>query len=77
MEGERHALHCIGEVSKLLAGQETNTITRNATRYIIREVLLCSTLAVCNFQPMKSPMELNSLFSKLFCYITCFVLSPD
>ena len=25
---------------------------------------------VCNFQSMKSPMELNSLLSKFFCYIT-------
>ena len=26
--------------------------------------------AVCNFQSMKSPVELNSLSSKFFCYIT-------
>ena len=32
---------------------------------------------VCNFQSMKSPAELNSLLSKFFCYITCFVISPD
>ena len=32
---------------------------------------------VCNFESMKSPMELNNLFSKLFCYITWFVISPD
>ena len=25
---------------------------------------------VCNFQSMKSPLELNSLLSKFFCYIT-------
>ena len=25
---------------------------------------------VCNFQSMKSPVELNSLLSKFFCYIT-------
>ena len=30
-----------------------------------------------NFQSMKSPVELNSLFSKFFCYITWFVISPD
>ena len=28
---------------------------------------------VCNFQSMNSPMELNGLFSKFFCYITRFV----
>ena len=32
---------------------------------------------VCNFKSMKSPMELNSLLSKLFCYITRFVISPE
>ena len=31
---------------------------------------------VCNFQSMKSPVELNSLLSKFFCYITWFVISP-
>ena len=33
-------------------------------------------ISVCNFQSMKSPVELNSLLSKLFCYITWFVVSP-
>ena len=33
--------------------------------------------SVCNFQSMKSPVELNSLLSKFFCYITWFVISPD
>ena len=32
---------------------------------------------VCNFQSMNSPMELNSLSSKFFCYITGLVTSPD
>ena len=32
--------------------------------------------AVCNFQSMKSPVEQNSFLSKLFCYITWFVISP-
>ena len=34
-------------------------------------------ITVCNFQSMKSPVELNSLFSSFFCYITWFVISPD
>ena len=34
------------------------------------QMLDCS---VCNFQSMNSPMELNSLFSKFFCYIIRFV----
>ena len=29
--------------------------------------------SVCNFQSMKSPVELNSLLSKFFCYITCLL----
>ena len=33
--------------------------------------------SVCNFQSMKSPMEVNSLLSKFFCYITWFVIPPD
>ena len=28
-------------------------------------------IPVCNFQSMKSPMELNSFFLELFCYIIC------
>ena len=32
---------------------------------------------VRNFQSMKSPVELNSLLSKLICYITRFAISPD
>ena len=31
------------------------------------------TKTVCDFQSMKSPVELNSLLSKFFCYITWFV----
>ena len=33
--------------------------------------------SVCNFQSMKSPVELNSPLLKFFCYITWFVISPD
>ena len=32
--------------------------------------------SVCNFQSVKRPVELNSLSSKVFCYITWFVISP-
>ena len=32
---------------------------------------------VCIFQSIKSPVELSSLLSKFFCYITWFVISPD
>ena len=38
------------------------------------QMLDCS---VCNFQSMNRPMEMNSLFSKFFCYITMFVTLPD
>ena len=33
--------------------------------------------SVCNFQSMKSPVELSSPLLKFFCYITWFVISPD
>ena len=32
---------------------------------------------VCNFQSIKTPVELNILLSKFFCYITWFVISTD
>ena len=35
------------------------------------------TITVWNFQSMKSPVELNSLLLKFFCYITWLVISPD
>ena len=38
---------------------------------------ICFIITVCKFQSMKTTMELNSLSSKFFCCITCFVLSPD
>ena len=41
-----------------------------------RAYVLCASVAssssVCNFQSMKSPVELNSLFLKFFSDITCF-----
>ena len=33
--------------------------------------------SVCNFQSMKSPVELNSLFSKFFGFITWFDMTVD
>ena len=33
--------------------------------------------SVCNFQSMKSPVELNSLYSKFICCITWLLLSAD
>ena len=36
-----------------------------------------SMCSVCNFQSMKSPVELNSLLSKFFCYVTWFVIPSD
>ena len=39
--------------------------------------LLPFLLTVCNIQSMKTPVELNSLLSKFFCFITWFVISPD
>ena len=49
-----------------------STVSWNNHSFLLR---VC--LSVCNFQSMKSPVELNSLLSKFFCYITWFVISPD
>ena len=35
-------------------------------------LLHCRNISVCNFQSMKSPVQLNSLFLIFFCYITWF-----
>ena len=45
--------------------------------FCLRNFSFTVTYSVCNFQSMKSPVELNSLLSKLFCYITWFVISSD
>ena len=42
--------------------------------FIIIIIIYFST--VCNFQSMKSLLELNSLSSKFFCYITWCIISP-
>ena len=34
-------------------------------------------ISVCNFQFMKTPVELNSLLSKFFCYITWLDATMD
>ena len=44
---------------------------------IIVAKLGSNTNSVFNFQSMISLVELNSLFSRFFCYITWFVTSPD
>ena len=43
----------------------------------LRAHVLCVLRSVCNFQSTKSPVELNSLLPKFFCYITWLVISPD
>ena len=51
---------------------------------ILAQVFFCefceifkNTFSVCNFQSTKTPVKLNSLLSRFFCYITLFVISPD
>ena len=56
-------------VSKNTCFQQTGTEKKSKKKNSI--------ITVCNFQSMKSPVELNSLFSKFFCYITWFIISPD
>ena len=54
------------DVIKKCVGNSSNRTKVNATDN-----------TVCNFQSMKTPVELNSLLSKFFCYTTWFVISPD
>ena len=42
-----------------------------------RNSCLLLSITVCNFQSIKRPVELYSFLSKLFCYITWLVISPD
>ena len=54
------------DVIKKCVGNSSNRTKVNATDN-----------TVCNFQSMKTPVELNSLLLKFFCYTTWFVISPD
>ena len=49
----------------------------NEEEDIASTIVAVTANTVCNFQSMKSPVELNSLLSEFFCYITWFVISPD
>ena len=69
-----HSKECISEKHSF------QTTTRIAIKYL-RGILSAKTSlisnlekyrSVCNFQFMKSPVGLNSLFLKYFCYITWF-----
>ena len=55
--------------------------TPNATEDCVKKKLYrkkkkpqkyCFINSVCNFQSMKSPVELNNLLLKFFCYVTWF-----
>ena len=39
-------------------------------KLVVERILNISTYSVCNFQSLKSPVKLTSLFSKFFSYIT-------
>ena len=56
------------------AGNEKVTV--NSKYYHDGVKIVFSTHAVCNFQSIKSSVELNSLLLKFF-YITWLVISPD
>ena len=50
-----------------------------SSRFILKSPVLRfrkNSMSVCSFQSMKSPVELNSLFSKFFCYsyhLVCYI----
>ena len=48
----------------------TRIWTSTKSNFRLCSVKLCS--SVCNFQSMKSPVELNSLLLKFFCYVNWF-----
>ena len=45
---------------------------KKCTPEILLDIMMQAHISVCNFQSMKSPVELNSLFLKFFCYTTWF-----
>ena len=64
-----------GRMAVHTASAKITELERSISPYsIYGKMLDCS---IFNFQSMNSPMELNSLFSKFFCYITKFVTWPD
>ena len=63
-----------GEIIRLLLVRKKNVFVFCC--YVTNTTML-SVDTVCNFQSMKTVVELNSLLSKFFCDITWFVISPD
>ena len=55
----------------------TEEIINRKLHFLCSNSYLLLSITVCNFQSIKSPMELYSFLSKLFCYITWLVISPD
>ena len=55
----------------------TEEILNRKLHFLCSSSYLLLSITVCNFQSIKSPMELYSFLSKLFCYITWLVISPD
>ena len=45
--------------------------------FLCNNSYLLLSITVCNFQSIKCLVELYSFLSKLFCYITWLVISPD
>ena len=53
-----------------------NTISISFLRHIWKRCT-CFGVQFVIFENLKSPVKLNSLLSKFFCYITWFTISPD
>ena len=71
---EIHALDTLSQASFSKNGEKHITC-RVAQSFIIfcsRTEMIQSNETVCNFESMESPVELNRLFLKLFCYVTWF-----
>ena len=65
------------EISTSLWCSQPNLISIKKWFKRLCDNFMCFIITVCNFQSMKTTVELNSLLSKFFCCITWFVISPD
>ena len=76
LENEATITRACGDVKQRLYYFSVDKIKWNPTAIVTLIVTIHNSdnlvfvLPVCNFQSMKSPVELNSLLSKFFCYIT-------
>ena len=64
----RLVLHALYKYTNaVIVSKDTNVLILLVYMYALKNI---TSKSVCNFQSMKSLVELNSLLSKFFCYIT-------